>query len=374
MHPPGRGGTGPDGRGPDGRGPDGGAVAGADGARRTTGRGAPAHIHAAGANAHPPPPPVMPRLPRRLAGALLVAAPLFAAPPLAARVPASAPRAALPADGPSLAAAPLAAPVRFGDARLRTGVRLRYAVQGDPSGQPVILLHGYSDSWYSFSRLLPLLPVGLRVYALDQRGHGGSDRPATGYAMRDLVADVLAFMDAQGIARATIVGHSMGSFVAQQVALAAPGRVARLALVGSATSVRRFEGIDALRPVVDSLRDPIPEPFAREFQLSTIHHPVPAAFVDRVVADSRKLPARAWRQLMDGMFAAEPPVRLRASRIPTLVLWGERDAFVGRAEQHALVALLGTATLIAYPETGHAPHWERPDDVARDLAAFIPRS
>ena len=310
--------------------------------------------------------------PRRLAAVLLLAAPPVAL-PLAAP-PAAAPRAALSLDGPSLAGAPAAVPVRFGDVRLRTGVRLRYAVQGDPAGHPVILLHGYSDSWYSFSRLLPLLPVGLRVHALDQRGHGDSDRPATGYAMRDLAADVLAYMDAQGIARATIVGHSMGSFVAQQVALAAPARVTRLVLVGSATAPRGFVGIGDLKTVVDSLRDPVPAGFTREFQTSTLHVPVPAAFLDRVVADSRKLPAHAWRQLLDGMLAAEPAARLRASRIPTLVLWGERDAYVPRAEQHALVALLGSATLIAYPETGHAPHWERPEDVARDLAAFIPRS
>lgn len=306
---------------------------------------------------------------RRLAATVLLATPPLTMPPTP-----TPPRAALPVDGPSLAAAPLAAPVRFGEVKLRTGVRLRYAVQGDPAGHPVILLHGLSDSWFSFSRILPLLPVGLRVHALDQRGHGDSDRPATGYGMRDLAADVLAYMDAQGIPRATIVGHSMGSFVAQQVALAAPGRVTRLVLVGSGTTARGFLGIDALKAAVDSLGDPIPEAFTREFQTTAIHVPVPPAFLDRVVADSRRLPAHAWRQLLDGMLAAEPPARLRASRIPTLVLWGERDAFVPRTEQHALVALLGSATLIAYPETGHSPHWEHPADVARDLAAFIPRS
>ena len=313
----------------------------------------------------------MPIAPRRLAAGLALVAPTLAG----AQPTPGAPRlatAAVHAPAPGATTA-RPAPIRFGDARLRTGVRLRYAVQGDPAGHPVIMLHGYSDTWFSFSRLLPLLPVGFRVYALDQRGHGDSDRPATGYAVSDLVADVLAFMDAQGIARATIVGHSMGSLVAQQVALAAPGRVSRLVLVGSATSFRGFEGVEAMKPVVDSLRDPIPDAFAREFQLSTIYRGVPPEFVERVVADSRRLPAHAWRQLLDGMFALEPPAALRASRIPTLVLWGERDAYATRAEQHALVALLGSATLTAYPETGHAPHWERPEAVARDLAAFIPR-
>jgi len=108
------------------------------------------------------------------------------------------------------------------DIRLSTGVRLSYVEKGPADGQPVIFLHGYSDSRFSYSRVLPLLPGNVRAFALSLRGHGDSDRPTSGYAMQDLAADVIAFMDAKRIVRATIVGHSMGSIVAQQVALAAP--------------------------------------------------------------------------------------------------------------------------------------------------------
>ncbi len=116
-----------------------------------------------------------------------------------------------------------ASSLRFADARLRTGVRLHYAEQGHPNAHPIILLHGYTDSWFSFSRVLPLLPPSYRVYVPDQR----SERPASGYEMQDLADDTLAFMDAMRVARATLVGHSMGSLVAQQIALAAPSRVTR---------------------------------------------------------------------------------------------------------------------------------------------------
>jgi pimeloyl-ACP methyl ester carboxylesterase len=85
--------------------------------------------------------------------------------------------------------------LRFAEAHLTTGVRLHYAEQGDPAGQPIILLHGYSDSWYSFSRVLPALAATYHIYALDQRGHGDSDRPAQGYGMPDFAADVVAFLD-----------------------------------------------------------------------------------------------------------------------------------------------------------------------------------
>lgn len=260
---------------------------------------------------------------------------------------------------------------RFADANLSTGVRLRYAEQGPADAEPIILLHGYSDSWFSFSRVLPLLATRYRVYALDQRGHGDSDRPAEGYHMRDLAADVLAFMDAKQIVRATIVGHSMGSYVAQQVALAAPRRVSRLVLVGSTTAPRTIEGFDELAKAVNALEDPVPTSFLREFQVSTVYRKVPDAFMDRVVAESAKLPARVWKALLAGMTAAEPAVALGRSGIPTLIIWGEKDAYMPRSEQDALVAAIRSARLKTYPNTGHAPHWERPEEFARDVNAFV---
>ena len=278
----------------------------------------------------------------------------------------------------SSAAGAQAAPgaVRFGDVRLATGVRLRYAERGDARGPAVIFLHGYSDAWSSFSRALPLLPTRLHVYALDQRGHGDSERPASGYGMRDLAADVVAFMDAKGIARATVVGHSMGSLVAQQVALAAPGRVERLVLVGSATSARKVVGIDQLGEAVRAFPDPngpAPLDFVREFQTSTVHRPVPAAFMnDTVIAASRKLPGRVWRALLDGMLATGPATGLGAHRIPTLLLWGDRDAFFPRTEQDALLRMIPGARLKVYAGTGHTPQWEQPAEFARDVARFVP--
>ena len=70
--------------------------------------------------------------------------------------------------------------VRFSDVQLKTSVRLRYAEQGNPKGEAVILLHWYSDSWFSYSRILPLIDKEYHVYVPDQRGHGDSDRPVSG--------------------------------------------------------------------------------------------------------------------------------------------------------------------------------------------------
>jgi non-heme chloroperoxidase len=262
------------------------------------------------------------------------------------------------------------ASLSFSDIRLSNGVRLHYAEQGDPAGDTVLLLHGYGDSWFSWSRVLPGLTPGRRAIALDLRGHGDSDRPAQGYAVRELAEDVVGFMAARHIARAAVVGHSMGSFVAQQVALAAPRRVSRLVLVGSGTAPTRFNGMLELQRVVNALPDPVPEAFIREFQESTIHRGVPEEFLERVVAESSKLPALVWREAIAGMLATGRPERLRAEGIPTLMLWGDRDGMSSRAEQEALTMLLG-GELKAYDDTGHAPHWERTDELAADLEEFL---
>ncbi len=267
--------------------------------------------------------------------------------------------------------APGSKPVRFGEVDLRTGVRIHYAEQGDPDGPVLILLHGYSDSWFSFSRILPLLAPRYHVFALDQRGHGRSTSPDSGYAPADLAADVLAFMEARSIPRATLVGHSMGSFVAQQVALAAPGKVTRLVLVASAPAVDRMLGAEEFKAAVSGLEDPVPEEFIREFQMSTIHREVPAEFLNRVIEESSLLSARRWKALLAGMLSTAPAEGLARAEIPTLVMWGDRDAIFAREHQDELVALVGAERLVVYENTGHAPHWEDPELFTRDLVRFV---
>ena len=82
---------------------------------------------------------------------------------------------------------------------LSTGVRIEYVEQGKADGVPVIFLHGVTDSWRSFERVLPLLPPTIHAFALSQRGHGDSGRPTSGYRFADMSADLLAFLDAKGV-------------------------------------------------------------------------------------------------------------------------------------------------------------------------------
>jgi non-heme chloroperoxidase len=130
--------------------------------------------------------------------------------------------------------------------KLHSGITLNYVVQGDPKGPVIVLIHGAGDSWHSWQRVLPLLPASYRVYAVTLRGHGLSDHPATGFSRADFAADVLDFLDQMQIRHATLVGHSLGSFVAQKVAEQDNGHIDRLVLIGSGPGLRRRRVMRAL--------------------------------------------------------------------------------------------------------------------------------
>ncbi len=268
-------------------------------------------------------------------------------------------------------APPRTATVRFRQVPLATGVTLQVAEAGDPDGQPVLFLHGFSDSWFSWSLVADRLPPGFRAIMPDQRGHGGSAKPACCYALADLTADAVAVLDALGIERAAVVGHSMGSFVAQRVATEHPARVSKLALLGSAVGLRvpvALELADALRSFTDSL----PMAFIREFQVSTVHRPLPPGFLDRVVSESSRMPLHAWLGVSAEFLADSVP---RAQRIvaPTLIIGGELDGPFPPEHSRQLHALVRGSVLKVYAGTGHAMQWEEPDRVTADLFAFLRR-
>ncbi len=260
--------------------------------------------------------------------------------------------------------------IEFKNVDLRTGVWLRYADVGPRSGTPVLLLHGYSDSWFSFSRILDLMPPELRLIIPDQRGHGDSERPANGYTPEKFAEDAVALLDVLSISAATVIGHSMGSFVAQRLALLAAKRVTRLVLAGSAASADN-EVVRGLVPLVQSLTDPVDPTFVREFQSSTIYRPVPDVFFERVIAESLKLPARVWEAVLAGLLDLPIVLDTAAIQCPTSIFWGDRDAIFGRSDQDELLRRIPGARLHVFTECGHDPHWEAPDEFVRELTAAI---
>jgi pimeloyl-ACP methyl ester carboxylesterase len=260
--------------------------------------------------------------------------------------------------------------IEFREVSLRTGVRLRCADVGPRNGRPVLLLHGYSDSWSSFTPILGLVDPELRLIIPDQRGHGNSERPPGGYTPQGLAADAVALLDALGVSSAIAVGHSLGSFAVRHMLMTAPQRVSRAILVGSAARTNT-ESVKSLLPAVQALTDPVDAAFVREFQLSTIYRPVPPAFLERVIAESLKLPARVWKAVLAGLL--DLPVLTQAVSIPCPVslFWGDKDAIFSREDQDELLELLTGARLEVFEDVGHALHWEAPQEFADRLAAAL---
>ena len=240
---------------------------------------------------------------------------------------------------------------------LPDGLRLHYVHAGPQQGPAVILLHGTSDSSFSFSRVLPLLPAHLRVVSVDQRGHGRSDRPASGYSMDAFASDLLALMDVLRIDRAAVVGHSMGSFIARRAAEKAPHRISRLVLVGTAMTPRN-RVIGDLVAATTTLADPVDETFIREFQASTIRRPVPSSFFEEVVAESKRLPAHVWRQSAAGMWNYQPQWPITC---PTAIIGGALDTVFSVEEQTEVFIATERSTLHIEPGVGHTIHWEAPE-------------
>lgn len=263
----------------------------------------------------------------------------------------------------SLAAGPVA-----GFIELPSGVNLHYAVQGRTDGEPVVLLHGVGDSWRSFELTLPHIPDRYRVYALSLRGHGSSDAPQAGYTHQDFAGDVIAFLESMNLRGVTLVGHSMGSFVAQAVAARDAGRIRALVLVGSGPGGALRVDTEMRAAFETMSRNP---QYARDFQSSMAHQPVPAAFLETTIEAAATVPSHAWAQLGDVVHSAETEAGLAAIKVPTLLIWGDRDGLVVREDQDALVRKIKGARLIVYPATGHVPHWEYPERFAADLVAFI---
>ena len=252
------------------------------------------------------------------------------------------------------------------------GVKLPYVEQGDPSGVPVILLHGYTDSWHSFAPVLPHLPESIHAFALTQRGHDDADRPATGYRTRDFAADVAAFADTLGLGPVVIVGHSMGSINAQRFAMDHPERVLGLVLAGSFATCRGNQTlVDFWQSGVSQLTDPGDPDFVREFQESTLAQPIPPEFLDTIVQESLKVPAHVWQAAYEGILEDDFVGEWDKIKAPTLIVWGARDTFCPRQDQDTLLRAIPSARLVVYESAGHALHWEESERFAADLVAFV---
>ncbi|CAA2138795.1 alpha/beta fold hydrolase [Hyphomicrobium sp. ghe19] len=310
--------------------------------------------------------------------------------------------------------------------KLPTGIDMAYVEVGPADGKPVILIHGLTDSarsWMLAMDALHKLDPKLRIIAVDLRGHGQSSMPDAKicapapeacYRISDLAGDVIAFMDEKGIHKADLAGHSMGSFVVQEIALTHPEMVGHAILnatgaksvgnaaLGDFVLNQTIEGAwkksleaqgKAFPADVYELTPLDADPKASEWIAAnwTIDPAAEASFLEPYTPETAKTKLGTWIGATKGLLAQDNTARLESMSVPTLVMWATQDSIYLAKDQDEIKAALKAAAaksgLTFYwkeygklplpasgaqeSDIGHNIQWSAAETVAKDINAFI---
>jgi len=273
---------------------------------------------------------------------------------------------------------------------LVNGIRMHYVTAG--SGPPVLLLHGFPETWYCWRHQIPTLAGQFRVIALDLRGYGATEKPAAGYDKRTMARDVRELMRHLGVDRAAVVGHDRGARVATRFAKDFPDAVARLVVMDNIPTRVIFERMDAkiarghwffifnnVHDLPEALIAGREEIWLRFIFSSWCYNP------ELFSPDELAVYVRAYSQpgALRGAFndyraGEEDVAQDEADKdeligCPTFVLWGEEFALGGKMWDFREVwtKMARKVEFFSIPECGHLPHEEQPAVVNERLLAFL---
>lgn len=257
------------------------------------------------------------------------------------------------------------------EVRLPNGLRMAYVEVGDPDGEPLLLLHGYTDSSRSWTPLLPYLSR-YRLLVPDQRGHGASDAPECCYGTSQFAFDARLFLDALAIKRAAIAGHSLGSMVAISLAADYPERVSKLVLIGSTAlvPVKRGDWLFESGSAVKDKLDPASQ-FARDWHPANQPTPIDPAFANALNDDLYHIPGHVWRGVIRELTDVPAGRHSADVKAPVLVLSGGKDPLFNSEHHQSLLKAFPQAQGRVFPELGHNPNWEKPECIAAEMTAFL---
>jgi pimeloyl-ACP methyl ester carboxylesterase len=246
------------------------------------------------------------------------------------------------------------------------GQNIRYQEAGQ--GPAVILLHGLGASSEIWANSIAPLSTKYHVYAPDQLGFGHSDKPLLDYKIATWVDFLEAFMQSQKIAKATLVGNSLGGWIALDFALQHPAMVEKLVLVNSAgLAFDRLPAIDLNPSSMESTRALMKALFYNKQMVSD-------AFVQYVfVSHLRNNDGATIRSTLMGFSAQDQfeDKKLPSVRVPTLVIWGRDDELIPLARGEAFHQGIAGSKMVVIDQCGHLPQVEKPADFNRALMDFL---
>jgi pimeloyl-ACP methyl ester carboxylesterase len=265
------------------------------------------------------------------------------------------------------------------------GARLYYFAAGSRgAGEPVILLHGFPTSSHLWSDTVPLLPKGHRVVVLDLLGYGRSDRPAGfSLALSAHAERVVSLMDALGIRTAAVVGHDLGSGVAQALALGWPGRVTRVGLLDPiAFGTRPGAMVVGAGAGAGSLTARLPGPMVlalvrrrllRGYAVSTRGTHSVELYLRPFTDDGGIDALRRHAGALDPRETESFGERLSEIRVPVAIIAGGEDPYVQAAVALRLREAIPGSTLDVLPSMRHFSPEEAPERVAAVIADLLAR-
>ena len=264
------------------------------------------------------------------------------------------------------------------------GARLYYYAAGTRGvGEPVVFLHGFPTSGHLWNDVIPLMPPGHRLVVLDLLGYGRSDPPnGRPLTLRAHAERVVALMDALGIQQACIAGHDLGGGVAQALAINAPARVTRLALIDSvaftgwptrdvrlARTQLRLTGKVPPRWVLAVLRADLERGYT---DASRAVHSIDR-YIRPFTSDEGRAVFMQHLLALDSRETRSMSQRLTEISAPTAVIWGANDHFLSLRLGRRLAAAIPGATLEIVPGVRHYTPEDAPRPVADGIAALLAR-
>lgn len=258
------------------------------------------------------------------------------------------------------------------------GIELYYEIHGE--GKPLVLISGLGYSNWQWHKMIPHLLEHFQVITFDNRGVGQSDKPAGPYTAQMLAADTVGLLDSLNIEKASVMGHSMGGFIAQAMALDFPERVEKLILCSTNLGGPHHVPVtaEAMKVLTDVSSDPLTR-FKNGLVVSTA--PGWAGKNPEMIEEWIKWrvanpidPAPYQAQLAIGLGllseAASFENKLPRLNIPTLILFGENDKVVPPENAALLSRQIFNSKVVILSDAGHFFPIEIPEAASRAVIEF----